>query len=212
MTAALQLALFDAPAAPPVAPLFIDPQIVTEPEVSRSLWCDPDGPSIAGYDVSAPHPLWPHVDAGLSGRIETYYRHPAGPWLVSMHLCLADDARTQWNFVRSFGILDHAARELADLVVHAERLFLRSLLGEHVITPSQRREHAAQAAADCDPAWIAASAQERSALAVFEELGFKHSDWRALWMRHGAARSHAREVRERFVEAFHRDSDWRKFL
>lgn len=206
-----QLALFDAPVPPPVAPFLIEPPQHTEPEVSRSIWFDADGPSIAGYNASAPHPLWPHVDTDIQARLEIYRWDRERPWQASMHLSLADDARTQWNVVRRFASQDEAARELADLVVHAERLFQRSLLGEHVITPGQRREIAAQAAADCDPTWLAAAEQERSAKSVFEEFGFNHSDWRTLWMGHGAARTHARDVRTRFVEAFHQDHDWREF-
>lgn len=206
-----QLALFDAPAPPPVAPFLLDPPVATEPEVSRSIWFDADGPSIAGYNASAPHPLWPHVDTDIQARLEIYRWDREHPWQASMHLSLADDARTQWNVVRRFASQDEAARELADLVVHAERLFQRSLLGEHVRTPGQRREHAAQAAADCDPTWLAAAEQERSAKAVFEELGFGHPDWRALWMRHCAARAHARAARKQFIEAFRRDNDWRDF-
>jgi hypothetical protein len=178
--------------------------------VSRELWSSDDRSGV-GYRATAPDPAAPHLLCGIEASVVPCLGWKPAAWLAEMRLDLPGRAGASWSATRTFATREEAAREAADAVAHAEVLLSRALRGEAVITPGQRREAAAQAAADVDAECLRAAEQVRAAEEAYGALGAGAPGWQAARVDLGQARTRAQIVRRRFVQSVHDAHDWRGF-
>lgn len=178
--------------------------------VSRELWAS-DDLSRVGYRVTAPNPALPNLLCGVEASVVPCIGWTPAAWLAEMHLSLPGRAGASWSVARTFAAREEAAREAADALAHAEVLLARALRGEAVATPGQRREAAAQAAADADAECLRVAEQVRTAEESYMALGPGAPGWQAARVDLGQARTRAQVVRRCFVQAFHDAHDWRAF-